>query len=285
PYPPARSNLGMVYCNETNEIIVYGGGQAIDTWSFDCETQTWSEIVTVTNPGIHYSHAMAYDPQQNVVVLFGGFGGDGWVRNDTWIFSLTNRDWTEVHPSTTPISRYGHVMCAYIGHQDDTWEYDVSSNTWTRIITTGNPDRLKWPSMTYDSVNQKSILFGGQVGDTPVDGTWIYDAQLNTWTDAEPDVAPSGRINTGLAFDPRYNVTVLFGGMGPDWGHLNDTWAYSYDANTWTDMEGIESPSTPTTPTGTNTPPPETIPIVLLAIIIMAPVAIVVMVVLWRFRS
>ncbi|MHA2164001.1 MAG: hypothetical protein ACXABF_16420, partial [Candidatus Thorarchaeota archaeon] len=66
PYPPARSNLGMVYCNETNEIIVYGGGQAIDTWSFDCETQTWSEIVTVTNPGIHYSHAMAYDDQSGL---------------------------------------------------------------------------------------------------------------------------------------------------------------------------------------------------------------------------
>ncbi|MBE0526163.1 MAG: hypothetical protein IH631_04425, partial [Candidatus Thorarchaeota archaeon] len=79
-------------------------------------------------------------------------------------------------PSEAPLARYGHVMAydesieqimltsgntATQGHQQDTWIFNVSANTWTELTPTGNPDRLKWPSMTYDSVNQKCILFGG----------------------------------------------------------------------------------------------------------------------------
>ncbi|UCE10981.1 MAG: hypothetical protein JSW61_03360 [Candidatus Thorarchaeota archaeon] len=280
PSPSSRSNLGMVYANATNEIILYGGGQATDTWSFDCQTQTWSEVETDANPGVHYSHAMAYDSQNNAVILYGGFGAGGELAGDIWKFDVSSREWTELQPSTMPLDRYGHVMTydetiaqivmccgntAFQGHQDDTWTFDVSSDTWTRITTMGNPDRLKWPSMVYDPVNHKSILFGGQVGDTSVDGTWIFDAQSSSWTDPGPDSSPRGRINTGLAFVPAFEIVVLYGGMGTDYGGtFNDTWAYSYENNTWTDLSEIDTTTTHTdTTTTTNTttttgaPPPE----------------------------
>lgn len=303
PSPSGRANYAMVYCNVTNEIILYGGGQATDTWSFDCETQTWSEVSTTTNPGGHHSHGMAYDPQQNSVILFGGFGADGWVGDDTWKFDCATRDWTELSPSTTPLARYGHVMTydetvnriimtcgntAYQGHQDDTWEFDVATSTWTEVTTTGNPDHLKWPSMTYDSVNDKSILFGGQVSDNPVDGTFIYDAQSQTWTEADPDLSPPPRINTGLAVDTRYGVTILFGGWHIDDGEMGDLWAYSYEDNEWTDMSGVSTTQTPVTTTSssgtTTTPPPSEVPLEFVVIPIVAVVACVIVFIILKRR-
>jgi hypothetical protein len=261
----------MVYCNQTNEIILYGGFGLTDTWSFDSVTQTWSQVVTATNPGIHHSLALAYDPQENVVILFGGFNESGRVTDDTWKFDCDTREWSELSPSTTPLARYGHVMVydesinlivltagntATQGHQDDTWTYNVSANTWTQLTPTGSPDRLKWPSMTYDSVNQKCILFGGQIGDYAVDRTWIYDAQLNTWTRKYPDDAPTDRINTGLAFDSMSNITILFGGMTVGGIQYDDTWTYSYESNVWTNVTyGADSTTQTTTSTSPTSPP------------------------------
>ena len=173
------------------------------------------------------------------------------------------------------------------GHQDDTWTYNVSSNIWTELTPTGSPDQLKWPSMTYDSVNQKCILFGGQIGDNAVDRTWIYDAQLNTWLRRYPTDAPESRINTGLAFDPVNNVTILFGGMATAGGLYDDTWVYSYDSNIWTNVTiGAESTttstntSTPTIPNGPGFEP-------LLTVLVpssMIIVAVIVVVLLTRRR-
>jgi hypothetical protein len=264
PSPSARSNHAMVYCNETNEIILYGGqGPSVnptDTWSFSPVTQTWSQVVTATNPGVHHSLAMAYDPQENAVIVFGGFGDDSVERDDTWMFDCDTREWSELTPTTAPLARYGHVMVydevinkivmtsgntASQGHQQDTWTLDVATSNWTELSPTGNPDRLKWPSMTYDSETQKCILFGGQIGDNAVHRTWVYDALTDTWTRRYPSVAPDSRINTGLAFDPENNVTILFGGATVEIETFDDTWTYSYESNVWTQMEESDPSVTP----------------------------------------
>ena len=156
------------------------------------------------------------------------------------------------------------------GHQDDTWTFNVSSNTWNELTPTGTPDRLKWPSMTYDSVNKKCILFGGQIGDVAVDHTWIYDGQLNTWARSYPEDAPLPRINTGLAFDLDNNVTILFGGWVIDGGQFGDTWIFSYVSNTWTNVSSTTP--TPTTPSGPGFDP------IMLALVLPIGAALVVVV-------
>ncbi|MHA2059048.1 MAG: Kelch repeat-containing protein, partial [Candidatus Thorarchaeota archaeon] len=284
----------MVYSNETNEIILFGGqgpgDGPTDTWSFACDTQTWSEVVTTTNPGVHHSLAMAYDSQENAVILFGGFGDDGMETDDTWKFDCTTREWIEVSPATAPLARYGHVMVydeainqivltagntASQGHQDDTWAFDVATSNWTELTPIGNPDRLKWPSMTYDSVNQKCILFGGQIGDIAVDRTSVYDALTNTWTRRYPDVAPEARINIGLVFDSVNNVTIMFGGATVEIDTYDDTWTYSYESNVWTEMEE----SDPTTPGPSGFDP------LLLALALPVIAAVVVVALIIRKRS
>jgi hypothetical protein len=256
--PPSRFEAEMVYCTITNEMILYGGSGLTDTWSFSCESQSWQEVETEFNPGVHYTHEMSYDAAENVVVLFGGFDETSMTSDETWIFNCTSRDWIELTPSEVPLSRYGHAMiyddsisktilcCGNTdshGHQDDTWTFDVSTNTWSEITTDGNPDNLKWPSMVYDSINKKSILFGGQIGNSEVNGTFSYDAQTSNWTRMEPEVAPGGRIVAGFAFDSNFGVSILYGGMTEQGVPYDDTWSYCYSTNTWTDLTIQDGPT------------------------------------------
>ncbi len=292
PNPSTRAGHHMVYCNITNEIILYGGGGRTDTWSFSCTSQTWVLVTTSNNPGVHYSHGLAYDPMENVVVLFGGFGGDGMERSDTWIFNCTSREWSEVFPVDPPLERYGMVMVydetiqkivmscgnSIQGHLDDTRWYDVSENTWEEQTTTGTRYGLKWPSMTFDSSNQRCILFGGQVGQDMVDHTWSYNATENSWVRHYPEITPPGRITGAFAFDSKFNVSILFGGGGEDYISLGDTWSYSFEDNTWTDMSTIGNS---TSTSGTATPPPGFIPMEILVVAFTIPlVAFVVVVVM-----
>jgi N-acetylneuraminic acid mutarotase len=294
PSPPADDNMEMVYCSEANEIIFYGGDSSTETWSFDCETQTWSRVMTSSSPGFLDSFAMVYDTQENVVILFGGFNGDGLISDEFWMFNCSSREWIELFPPTSPPARYGHAM-AYDesinrvvltggntfsdGYKDDTWTYTTSTNSWTELSPIGNVDALKWSSMIYDSVNQKCILFGGDLGDNPSDHTWVYDGQTNAWSQRYPTVTPSGRMCPGLVFDSSNNVVILFGGIADYENPYDDTWTYSYESNDWTDMEESSESTTPTTPTGYVFDP------MLLALAVPIGIGVIVVVLVLRRRT
>jgi len=280
--PPSTWDHAMVYCDEPNLILLYGGGDSTETWSFDCESQTWSRIITDSDPGVHYSHAMAYDSTENVVVLFGGFNEEGRETSETWIFDFATEDWTEVTATTTPVARYGHamvydevsqnvVLCcgntATQGHQDDTWLFDANQ-TWTELSTVGEPARLKWTAYTYDSTTRRVVLFGGQINDDATDDLWLYDLELNTWTEASPDVSPPSRINCELAYDESNNVYVTHGGFNQEYGLYGDTWVYDPAENTWIEMGGIS--------TSTGTGPGDLLVVVLIALPIVALVTLVI---------
>jgi N-acetylneuraminic acid mutarotase len=216
---------------------------------------------------------MAYDSVENVVILFGGItSSEMTVTNDTWIFDCDTREWTEVHPSVVPLARYGHVMTydmsinkaimAFgnnydVGFLNDTFTYDVSTNTWSEIECIGAPGHLKWPSMVYDSINGRNILFGGCImypSYAAVDDTLVFDAETSTWTNLEPAQAPEPRLIPGLAFDSKHGVVVLHGGInaGGD-TKFGDTWIYSYASNRWTETSQIPSSITTSTISGTET--------------------------------
>jgi hypothetical protein len=268
--PSARDYHDMVYCTSTNEILMYGGGGSTATWSLDCESQTWSRITTTNNPGVIDHHTMAYDTTNDVVILYGGFDEDGVDSDQTWQFDCSTREWAELEPTSYPMARYAHamvydesinkiVMCCgntIEGTKDETWTFDISTTTWTLVDTNGDPGQLKLPHITYDSINQKCIIFGGQIGQNFVDDTLIYDAQTETWSDANPDLSPPDRILGELAFDSRFGISILFGGKSSENTLFADTWAYNYTTNTWTDL--TDSPlttlSTPSTSASDTTP-------------------------------
>src|SRR2546426_763877 len=153
--------------------------------------------------------AMAYDSQSDRVILFGG-SGIGGSRNDTWAYDLGTNKWTNMTPSAMPPARYYHAMA-------------------------------------YDSQSDRVILFGG-IGvsgtGSPVGlgDTWAYDFDANTWTNMSPATTPSALAIHAMAYDSQSDRVILFGGSGIG-GSRNDTWAYDFDANTWTQMNTVLKPS------------------------------------------
>ena len=90
--------------------------------------------------------------------------------------------------------------------------------------------------------------------------------------------APSDRITAGFAFDAKNNVSILFGGGGQSDNPLGETWSYTLETNTWTDMSMV-------TNSGTSTPHPETIPLEVILIGIAIPLAAVTVVVIMLKRK
>src|SRR5204863_10121471 len=104
-------------------------------------------------PSPREGHAMAYDPVNRVVVLFGGIdlsSGALNVLNDTWIWN--GGDWVQLAPVTSPPARSGH-------------------------------------GMVYDAALQQTILFGGNGSvNATLNDTWTWDG--SNWVKRNPAQSP-----------------------------------------------------------------------------------------------
>ena len=181
--------------------------------------------------------AMAYEAARQRVVLFGG-RGDGDLFNDTWEWD--GGAWTQVAdmgPSARRLSGMtyddsrqrlvlfgGDVMASTQARQvnGETWEWD--GREWTQVADMGPAPRMSC-AMTYDTLRQRVVLFGGHnylpPQDTYFDDTWEWDG--TEWTQIA-DTGPSGRAWLPMVFDISRECLVLFGGYNniADW--LGDTW-------------------------------------------------------------
>src|SRR2546425_1829340 len=293
--PSARSAHALAYDSQYDQVILFGGqtsSGAEETWAYDFNTNTWTNLKPATHPSWRYFHAMDYDVKSGRVVMFGGFAATG-INNETWAYDFTSNNWTMMHPVASPPGLFGHSMAydvrvgrsllyggsassysheiwtyevgtdawtrvdparpsapneavmAYDVRWDrvilfggivspgwsQTWAYDLASNQWSLMNPTTQPPPMYGPRMAYDARANLTILFGEY-------GTWAYDFELNAWTPLNPVGAPSSRAGAALAYDSESSQTILFGGetsIGPfPW--VNETWAYDFNTNTWTNM-------------------------------------------------
>ncbi|MFX1252441.1 MAG: Kelch repeat-containing protein [Promethearchaeota archaeon] len=272
--PSPRINPSWVYNSDNQSMFLFGGmdslGRKADTWLFNYSDTQWIQIFPEASPPARDSHSMIYDPVNQKVILFGGYGASLYkMLNDTWAYDYTTNTWTELTPAISPSARYGHTMIydnasqkgiLFGGHSwdddnqlwifhNDTWTYDYATNTWTELIPHFYPSARYWHSMTYDSVSKKVILFGG-IGDpdNKLNDTWIYDYLSNEWVQDPSEVYPSGRFGHDMVFDSANQKIILFGGRDSSGTILNDTWAYSYheSGGTWELMNSSNSSSTTT---------------------------------------
>ena len=151
--PAARGQHAMAYDAARNEIVLFGGfnqnfGGLNDTWVYSCATHTWTQRFPATSPSIRHGHAMAYDPNKQLVVMYGGGSG----LDDTWTWDGTN--WAQVAGANQPGLRTEHAM-AFDGTRvilfggsknpgladNDTWDLTLNSpraGTWKMIATNGS---------------------------------------------------------------------------------------------------------------------------------------------------
>jgi hypothetical protein len=93
---------------------------------------------------------------------------------------------------------------------------------WVQLFPAFSPQTRIDPSMFYDSVRGKLIMFGGG-GSNFLGDTDSWDG--GNWTNVS-NTGPSARSGAAAAFDPVHQVGVLFGGMNNS-GPLSDTWLWN----------------------------------------------------------
>src|SRR5262245_52398405 len=76
--------------------------------------------------------------------------------------------------------------------------------------------------LAYDSVRQRTVLFGGSAGNQRFGDTWEWDGFV--WAQRAPANSPSPRTNHAMAYDAARQRVVMFGGY--DGTILGDTWEW-----------------------------------------------------------
>jgi hypothetical protein len=95
--------------------------------------------------------------------------------------------------------------------------------------------------MAYDPVTQKVVLFGGTVYNTQYfDDTWTWDE--TNWTQEQPSNVPPARASTSMAYDSTSSSLILFGGCTTCFGTETDSDTWSWDGQSWTQLEPANSP-------------------------------------------
>jgi len=179
--PASRGGHSFVYDPASKTMILFGGWNGRteynDTWAYDLAENTWTNLrPSGRAPAARDSQAMAYDAENKVIILFGG-----WSATKEY---------------------------------DDTWAYDPAANTWVELNPAGeSPTARAHQQMVYDPTVEKTVLFGGGRSTTVFNDTWNYDFASNSWTPVTlTGDAPSARTGYALAYYAADRKVLLFGG-------------------------------------------------------------------------
>ncbi|HZY92988.1 MAG TPA: kelch repeat-containing protein [Thermoplasmata archaeon] len=194
---------GGVLLQEAERIL--GGGTPL-TLPANISSSGWTQLFPAAAPRPRAQEAIAYDPTDGYVVIYGGFDSHQ-ILNDTWTFS---------------------------------------GGVWTNLTATaGSPGARRSAMMSWDSVDGYAVLFGGSNAQgNYLNDTWKFVG--GHWHRMTTPVAPVGRRSFGMAYDAADGYVVLFGGhtkrgVGGAYGFLNDTWTFT--GGRWTEVYAADSPS------------------------------------------
>lgn len=211
--PEARFGASMTYDSTDGSLVLFGGAESSgmmpnETWTF--KGGQWENLTSSLvgqPPAGRTAPAMADDPSDAGIVLFGGIGptcGPFFCpsSNDTWV--LAHGRWNQLHPTLSPTARIS--------------------------------------PMTYDSESGTDILFGGRTNNAYyADGTWSF--HNGVWTNLTSSVGspllPVGASQCWdplLSDDPADGYMVLTESCGPGFSMTGTSATWSFHQG-WTRLD------------------------------------------------
>ena len=189
------------------------------------------------------------DENLNEIVFFGGY--DGAPRDETWRWPYGGSTWIQDSPATPPTAT-SDVSLAYLPSTQEillfnggtsalaeTWLRD-STRQWSNPSPATSPTARNGYGIASDVVNDRAIMFGGQVGASYLDETWAYDPGGVNWANLAPTTKPTPRRRPAMGYDPIREQVVLFG--GEDVGEaFDDTWVFDV-TDEWTELFPVDHP-------------------------------------------
>lgn len=194
--PTAWAMVDMVYDTESDRVVLFGGITVPsfnplpteisgETWTYDFNSNTWTEMRPSFAPSPRYRLGMAYDGESDRVVLFGGYLTPESQSNETWAYDLNSNNWTRMDPPTVPSRRGFHSMAYDTGADrvvlfgafpliGGTWAYDLNEDSWTQTNILSGPSTRRAAALAYDAGSDRTVLFGGDKGITASGDTWSH---------------------------------------------------------------------------------------------------------------
>ncbi len=252
--PPMKTGFSMVYDATHQKLIAFGGRDADfnnvpETWSYDFDTDTWSNRNPAVSPPWRAQHSMVFNSIRDTVIMF---GGDDFniAYNDLWEYDYQKNTWIELTPSRVPPARQMHGMSFDIENNvvllfggrltgggaalRDTWEYDVVKNTWRSLEPTQSPPIQDHVKLGYDETYGKTILFSGPRNHNPSSiGTWEYDRDANNWSQISTPVSPTSDHGR-FVYNRNSSQFLLIGNRLSS--NAMETWVFDYSLAEWTLM-------------------------------------------------
>jgi hypothetical protein len=194
--PLARTYSRMVYDAESDRVILFGGisdffgngNNFNDTWAYDFNSNTWTEMKPDIKPAPRFSHQLAYDAESDRVIMWGGNVPD----KNVWAYDYNANSWEELESGNGPESfldgamAYDAAADRVILHKDlELWTYDYNNNAWLKLELTPNqlPGLLSYHSLVYHHPTGRMMTFGGGFDiNNFTDETWLFDLNKVAWT-------------------------------------------------------------------------------------------------------
>ena len=247
----------MAYDGESKVSIIFGG-QPRDydltmtnkTWAYSTSDTIWNEMKPEIKPQPSAADAIAWDSESDRIIIFMG--------QETWSYDYNSNSWQKQNPVSSPSTIFGSTM-VYDSESDrmilfglfsgETWVYDFNNDSWENMKPEKAPCFRVYQAMAYDAESDKVVLFGGGDGPEPpwfvniFDDTWIYDYNVNEWTEVKTDMNPGGRVYAEMVYVPSIDRIILYGGeaLGKDQPVDNNIWSFDTDTGTWEIYETEET--------------------------------------------
>ena len=253
--PSMRASNAMAYDTLHKKIINYGGRSGFpdfddinETWAFDYNSKTWTNLKPSNSPPWRTSHSMVYDELRHKVLIFGG-GDFSKVFNDLWEYDYSKNTWTKRSTNTPPEARQMHGM-VYIPDRDvilifggrslnggasfaDVWEFNCKTSIWKKLNPKNTPPVSDHVNMTYDKSVRKLLLFTNSQ-------TWAFNLDTENWTKLHA-TNPPDTDHSNFVYSDHHQVSILFGDSKST--HKMITWTFNYSENSWTDITSNNFPT------------------------------------------
>lgn len=200
----------------------------------------WALSSMSQNPCPGNQPVMAYIPEMDAILLFGGYCSKIKSRvDDLWKYHAGS--WEKITGDLSPPARSGHAMTydptsnrliLFGGKSNegtllnDTWAWD---GKWVLLSNDGPLPRQSHRLVaTPDGI----LLYGGSNEQGSLSDTWIF--RTNGWSELRPSRVPPPRRQHTMAFDHIKKRTLIFGGFDrSDQGKIiySDTW--EFDGKDW----------------------------------------------------
>lgn len=238
--PSRRQSAGFVYDSTRKVGVLFGGdphsyeAMYSDTWEWN--GSDWAIHLTAHSPGPRSEMSIAYDPERQIVLVYGGVRVAQFA--ETWAFDGV--DWSRV-------DRYGSSSSkgpmAYLPLLHQVVRFDAglwktlgwNGTAWVPIATAHlpDPDSTFWGQAVYDSARAELFVYGGSAQG------WRFGGA--DWVLSEAVAMPAPRRGAAAAYDGIGHRVVMFGGNTFSLDETGaETWAW--DGQHWRRLAPSDSP-------------------------------------------